>query len=258
MIRSPEAEALLRKGNAFLRMELCKPQPGTTATRLLVNAAAADEGNAAPTAGAAAHAAAIAAFVNTFKQIEDADGDDALTLAKSLAEWFIDPAAGMREDGSGAILSEKEPADMATQAACAYAFALLAEAPQGSSVALGGAGGGTGSGGGSVSDLLMSILEPGVSATTHMVMQVSLLVMFVCLGLMIMIYGPNIHLIVMFSLGIGLVFSYFLFMSALSELGDDDLPGGLEGNAVPKTEAKLEGAKQQQQQKKGGKAKKAD
>jgi hypothetical protein len=39
--------------------------------------------------------------------------------------------------------------------------------------------------------------------------------MFVCLGLMIAIYGPNVHLIVMFSLGIGLVFSYFVFMSAV-------------------------------------------
>jgi hypothetical protein len=273
---SAGAEHLLRCGGAYLRMELCKPQPGTSATRLLTGVDAKSGGatQSKPTEGARAHAAAIAAFMNIFKQIEDADGDEALVLAKSLAEWMTSPDSGMRAtDDSGVFLSEAGAAlPMAEQAACAYAFGLLLEAPEHKQAAAGLAsagssgGGGSGGSGSSLSDLLMSILEPGVSTTTHIVMQGSLLIMFVVLGAMIMVHGPNIHLVVMFSLGVGLVLSYMWFMAALSELdedeggeqkqeeGDGDAPEAAADGAQLKGSKKAPAAKKPQQQR----SKKAD
>ena len=236
---SAGAEQLLRRGGACLRLELFKLQPNNSGTAPL-NAVL-------QPLGAQAQAACIVAAMNIFKQIEDADGDEALVLAKSVSEWMTSPASGMRAvDASGAFLSETgEALPIGTQAACAYAFALLLEAPEHKQATVGLSGGSNGGGsstGSSLSDLLMSILEPGVSTATHVVMQVSLVIMFVVLGTMIAVIGPNVHLIVMFSLGVGLVLSYMWFMAALADMGEEQ--PAAEGAAADENEKESDGDSQ--------------
>lgn len=207
---SAEAELLLRRGGAYIRNEIAKSPDASL--------------------GARAHAACMAASMCVFKQIEDADGDEALAHARMVSEQMTSLDAGMRaSDDSGVFLSAAgEPLPMVAQAMCAHAFGLLLEAPEYKQATVGQSGAGSSAARSSLSDLVMSVLEPGVSTATHIMMQISLVIMFIVLAVMIAVYGPNIHLIAMFSLGIGLVLSYMWFMAALSEMEDeqgDEQPG---------------------------------
>ena len=96
----------------------------------------------------------------------------------------------------GAAGDSPKPASAWEQAACAYGFALLAELPADAASRASSGGGGSGGAlaphalltavttraeggvnggaGGTLTSMLASILEPGVSGTTHIVMQVSL------------------------------------------------------------------------------------
>lgn len=160
---------------AHLQLELFSVQAESTENRAL------------PARGASEYAACIPASMNIFKQIEDADGDKALVLAKSVSEQMASPDSGMRAVGdSGVFLSEKgEALPMATQAACAYAFALLLAAPEHKQTTVGLSNGRNScstSRGSSLIDLVRSVMEPVVSSATHVVMQISLVIMFVTLG----------------------------------------------------------------------------
>eukprot|EP01043_Picozoa_sp_COSAG02_P052315 COSAG02_NODE_5616_length_4179_cov_20.754558_1_plen_518_part_00 len=259
---SAEAEHLLRRGGAYIRLEIFKLQPNSSDTS--------PPSGVLQALGARAHAACIAAGMNIFKQIEDADGDQALVLAKIASEWMTLPDSGMRAaDGTGVFLSETgEPLSNPVQAACAYAFALLLEAPEHKqTTATKSSEGNAGKSGSSLSDLVMSVLEPGVSTATHVVMQVSLVIMFVVLGALIVVLGPDsevrIHLIVMFSLGVGLVLSYMWFMAAMAEVepaadGTAADENEEKNSSDPQSDVRVEGAKKATSAKKSKRSKKAD
>eukprot|EP01043_Picozoa_sp_COSAG02_P003558 COSAG02_NODE_87_length_38906_cov_69.688697_16_plen_524_part_00 len=259
---SAEAEHLLRRGGAYIRQELFKLQPKSPDTS--------PPTGVLETLGVRAHAACIAAGMNIFKQIEDADGDQGLAFAKIASTWMTSADSGMRAtDDTGVFLSEVgEPMPLAVQAACAYAFALLLEAPEHKRTTVTKSGGGNaGKSGSSLSDLVMSILEPGVSTATHIVMQVSLVIMFVTLGALIVVIGPDsevrVHLIVMFSLGVGLVLSYMWFMAAMSEMEEEEPVATADqsdekNGSDTQTDVRVEGTKKSKSAKKPQRSKKAD